>query len=756
MTAWLASHFFNPAFVAGGAALIAAPIIIHLINRMRYRRVRFAAMEFLLQSEQKNRRRLLLEQLLLLLLRILVVAALVLLISRLILDPSQLSIFRGAKMHHVVLLDDSGSMHDRWGETSAFQEGLKVIQEMIAEGARRPETQQFSLLLLSRPDQPLFAERDLTEAFQQETATRLDPQVLKPTHGSPDLAAGLQAVRQYLQDDKGTIRQLHVVSDFRERDWRDQRALSSTIEEMTKSGITVNLVKTVPDVHPNLAVSQLSGATQVAAAGVPLRLSIGVRNFGTVGVKDVRVVLSDDGVRVPTSILFESIDAGTEVLHDVDLRLATAGKHRLSASLEADALIDDNTRHLAVDVSPAIPVLVIDGNPAGGQAEYLTDALSADPLTTGVAPTVDTPDYLRRRPLDGFRVIYLLNVPELPADSVAHLENYVRAGGGLVWYLGDGIRPAFYNDVLYKAGAGLFPVPLGTAPRDLESDATNPGNDLVPSEHQLMAVFNTENNAFLKSVLLHRYYPVAEDWVRDDQQRADHVETIATLKNRAPLMFEHTFGKGRVFTCLTTIDEAWTNWPKDASFVVVQLEMLKFAARDERNLEMRLVGEPIQLSLDPSQYTEDVEISVPTGDGPQITRLKASPAEVEPSGDGTQSQEKPELRLAAVFRDTDAPGVYGVRLVDQNQVTEERLLAYNVPLQEGELGLATTTDLRKRLGENPNVTIHEPGQLDWVQGQDAGSEIRQMLLWALLGLLLAEQALAYRLSYHPKTAGAMA
>ena len=46
---------------------------------------------------------------------------------------------------------------------------------------------------------------------------------------------------------------------------------------------------------------------------------------------------------------------------------------------EADALLDDNTRHLAVDVSPTIPVLIIDGDPAGEQANYLSDALAADP-----------------------------------------------------------------------------------------------------------------------------------------------------------------------------------------------------------------------------------------------------------------------------------------------------------------------------------------------------------------------------------------
>lgn len=749
MEAWLASHFFNPAFVAGGAALLASPIIIHLINRMRFRRVRFAAMEFLLQSEQKNRRRLLLEQLLLLLLRILIVAALVMLISRLILDPSQLSVFRGAQMHHVVLLDDSGSMQDRWGETSAFQEGVKVVRELIAEGARRPG-QKFSLLLLSRPDQPFVSERELSEDFQKEMASRLEPQVFRATYRSLDLAAGLQAAQRFLKDDKGTIRQLHIVSDFRERDWKDQRALSAVVDDLTKAGVTVNLAKTVPQALANLAVSQLSGATQVAAAGVPLRLTIGVKNFGDAAAKDVRVALSDDGNRVPTSVLFEKIEPGTEVIHEVDLRLSLAGKHRLSAAVEADSLLEDNTRYLAVDVSPTIPVLIIDGDPAGEQSAYLADALAADPAVTGVSPTVDAIDSLRRRPLDSFRCIFLLNVPELPADAVALLEKFIRDGGGLIWYLGDAVRPAYYGDALYKKGEGLFPVPLGNSPKELESDPTSPGADLVPSDHPLFAVLAGDENPLIESVNIFRYYAVADGWVKDDQQRGDRVKTIARLRNKDPLMFEHLFGKGRVITCLTTADKAWTNWPDNPSYVVFQLDALKLVARSERNLELRLVGEPIRLSLDPSLYTEDVEISVPTSDGPRTTRLQASPE--QPATESSQPPAdspppaKNELRLTAVFRETDDPGVYGVRLVDQSLVTEERLLAYNVPLQESELDLATTSNLRKRLGDNPNVLIHEPGQLGWVQGQEAGSEIRQALLWILLALLLAEQLMAYRLS----------
>jgi len=36
--------FVNPWSMIAGLALISAPIIIHLINRMRYKRIRWAAM----------------------------------------------------------------------------------------------------------------------------------------------------------------------------------------------------------------------------------------------------------------------------------------------------------------------------------------------------------------------------------------------------------------------------------------------------------------------------------------------------------------------------------------------------------------------------------------------------------------------------------------------------------------------------------------------------------------------------------------
>src|SRR5438094_5770113 len=97
--------FANPAALTLGGAMVSAPIIIHLINRMRFKRIRWAAMEFLLKSQKRNRRRLIIEQLLLLALRCFLIFLAVMLVSRYI--GLSFAGFQLQNTTHVVVLDDT-------------------------------------------------------------------------------------------------------------------------------------------------------------------------------------------------------------------------------------------------------------------------------------------------------------------------------------------------------------------------------------------------------------------------------------------------------------------------------------------------------------------------------------------------------------------------------------------------------------------------------------------------------------------------
>src|SRR5438270_4195092 len=75
----LAVLFATPlAALATLAGAAAVPVVIHLLNRRRYRVVEWAAMRFLLAAQRKNTRRMRIEQLLLLACRVLIVLLIVL------------------------------------------------------------------------------------------------------------------------------------------------------------------------------------------------------------------------------------------------------------------------------------------------------------------------------------------------------------------------------------------------------------------------------------------------------------------------------------------------------------------------------------------------------------------------------------------------------------------------------------------------------------------------------------------------------
>src|ERR1700722_1613071 len=117
-------NFLHGSYIWVAAALISAPIIIHLINRMRFKRIRWAAMEFLLKAQKRNRRRLIIEQLILLALRCLLVALVGLLVMRFV--GFSFADIGSKPAMHIVLLDDTLSMNDEWKENENVRDAFQV------------------------------------------------------------------------------------------------------------------------------------------------------------------------------------------------------------------------------------------------------------------------------------------------------------------------------------------------------------------------------------------------------------------------------------------------------------------------------------------------------------------------------------------------------------------------------------------------------------------------------------------------------
>src|SRR5262249_53599013 len=151
--------FLHPWYMVAGGALVSAPIIIHLINRMRFKRIRWAAMEFLLKSQKRNRRRLIIEQLVLLALRCLLVLLAGFLVARFVGAIEQ----GAAGATRLVILDDTPSMADHWAERgptrTAFDVGKEQVKALAKSAVQAPSHQQMRVYLLSDLDTSVYDRR---------------------------------------------------------------------------------------------------------------------------------------------------------------------------------------------------------------------------------------------------------------------------------------------------------------------------------------------------------------------------------------------------------------------------------------------------------------------------------------------------------------------------------------------------------------------------------------------------------------------
>jgi len=546
--------FLNPGYLLAGSALISLPIIIHLINRMRFRRVRWAAMEFLLKSQKRNRRRLIIEQLLLLALRCLLVLLAVILVSRYLgfsFDP-----FEPQTTTHVVVLDDTLSMSDHWREDGENKDCFKVAKDLvvkeIAKNAVQARTAQRLVLLQLSDAGTISFDQRLNDQSIQELQKRLGDVDCTALH--IELLKGVEAAKAIFDKSPQDRRILHLVSDFRQRDWSDPEAvgLRKAIDELSRADVRINLIDTAhpyrndlqktPLYHDNLAIIDFHPETRVAARDMPVQFTITVANYGASERKNLRVAIKVNGSERLEGSATVTVPPGSTKSETTQIAFDQEGYNLVSANLENEetGLQADNVRYAVVQVRKQVPVLIIDGDPTngtkpGGDTYHLQTLLTA---ARGFQIAPRGVNELEQPHLEQYPAIYLLNVREFSEKGLRDLENYVREGGSVAFFLGDRVNADFYTKKLYANGKGVFPAPLADRPYPALSD---PELQPVLFDEQLKIFVRDENHPIFAEVWnpkirgvfnflpIRRYFPVPR---RNWNPEPGRVEELVTLPNQ--------------------------------------------------------------------------------------------------------------------------------------------------------------------------------------------------------------------------------
>ena len=164
--------------------------------------------------------------------------------------------------HHVVLLDDSYSMSDRWDDTSALGEGKRAVQAIVDQADQQSDSQLVTLLRfseaarLSAGAQPKVFAQPINDNFRSKLESLLAGWEPSQTDVGP--ADALKAVpRLPLDDDDQTVI-LYLVSDFRARQFAAATEVRKLLEDMQSDRVAqIHLVRCVRRARPNLAITCL-------------------------------------------------------------------------------------------------------------------------------------------------------------------------------------------------------------------------------------------------------------------------------------------------------------------------------------------------------------------------------------------------------------------------------------------------------------------------------------------------------------------
>ena len=146
MFGWL----MNPFMLGLGALAVASPIIIHLLNRRRFKIVDWAAMDFLFEADKKNRRRVQVENFLLLFLRCFAMLLIGLLLARPFLPSEVVRVVQAnQKYERVFLLDDSLSGQVLNGDLPSMDIAKDALTRLVTEFADSNSTEDWLTVAVS-------------------------------------------------------------------------------------------------------------------------------------------------------------------------------------------------------------------------------------------------------------------------------------------------------------------------------------------------------------------------------------------------------------------------------------------------------------------------------------------------------------------------------------------------------------------------------------------------------------------------------
>jgi len=702
--------FLNPLllFTALGIGL---PILAHIINRFQVQRTEWAAMQFLDRNVRVRSRQIKLRDLLLLLLRCAAVLLLVFALARPAFKGDSASWLPGEKRAGVVIaIDSTFSMGHGDAGATRFGEAMKrvdVIRDSIAVGD--PVT-----LVMLGGDQRVLLRNMAYDAGRFEEA--LENLTVSP--GAMDLVNEPKRIAELVADMEAPQKEVYIITDAQATDWKQPS--SRLREALADLGAQAEVyVVPVRSGNENLAVTDLDLVAGVLRKGTTARYRATVTNYGTAPAANIAVQCRADDVEIDRKII-PLIAPGDSETVSLFVPFHNAGATRITAEITGDALNADNMRRTVAVVRDKVSVLCVDGSP-GDAGRLVVSALMAR------AGGIQGEDYVARsvpwlsfptEDLSDIDVLVFADVPEITSEQAKQLEKFVRNGNGLIWFAGDQVKPAAWNERAATLETPLLPALLRGQMKT--SDALGAGQPLDSelSDHPVCLPLKSLPEDLLAET---RYMRLMEV-----EPLPSSFAVLQLAGSGAPVLLEKALGRGQVFQFTTSAEITWNNMALTPVFPLVMQQIVTYLSGREFE-SPRLVGDSLTLTYVSQPDASDAVFDTPSGENITVPVREV----------GGQ--------FVALLENAHEAGYYTARVSVQSAGLP---IAVNVDPRESQVACLDDAELRANL-EDLGLQVVSNGEelATAIDSTRTGRSAWRFFMIAALAFLVIESLLADRMLF---------
>jgi len=529
-------NFLYPLFLIA-AATLAIPVIIHLFNFRKFKKVAFPDIRFLREIQEQTRKSSRLKHLLILLCRLLAVGSLVLAFAQPFLNKDREKMQGGPKAVSIYI-DNSYSMGIEKGSLSLFDLGRAKARQLIESGS----TQDVYQILTND-----FAYNENRFLPRAEALQHLSTLTLSAKSRKAETI--LEKQKQLLGTEPGALKQLVYISDFQKSGFPAQLSLSDSIR---KTFVSVNATQL-----NNLCIDTVLFETPSLQLNTPNPLTVKLRNNGTEEVNTSLTLMVNGQLK---SVVNTSLKAGERKSESMVFTTATAGPQKMQLFLNDYPVSFDDTFYMAGKVHSNYSVLVLNQSNA--------NAFLSSVFRPGTQFRVDNHQVQQVNPelLKNYSLVILNGANNLSPALLEGLKNYTLQGGSLLVFPPSGGSTAGINELVSKL-AGVNFLRVDTARTSV--------SDFNRSHEIFRDLFvKTPENIDLPQVFKHYLL---------SSSALSSLQKLFSFSNGEVFLSASRVGNGKLYLCTSAAEASWSSFPKSYWFLPILYKMAFVNTTDQVN-----------------------------------------------------------------------------------------------------------------------------------------------------------------------------